>query len=44
MTYKLRVSVDPPESHESFGDLAFKKLNFVIHGAHILLARLSGDD
>ena len=43
-TYELGVCVDPAESHEAFGDLAFEEFNFVVHAALVLLSGLSWHD
>ena len=43
-TYELGVGVDPADCHEAFCDLAFEEFDFVVHGAHVLLAGLGGDD
>ena len=43
-TYELGVGVDPADCHEAFSDLALEELNLVVHGAHVLLAGLGGDD
>lgn len=41
-TYKLGVSVDPAEGHDTVGDLCFEKfkLSIISHATHVLLAGL----
>ena len=41
-TYKLRMSVNPANGHETLSNLALKHFNFIIHRALILFASLCG--
>ena len=44
LTYELGMCVNPAEGHETFSDLAFKELDFVVHAAHVLASSLCWHD
>ena len=39
-TYELRMCMNPTYSHQILGNLAFEQLDFVVHGALVLLSCL----
>ena len=43
-TYELRMCMNPTYSHQILGNLAFEQLDFVVHGALVLLSCLCRHD
>ena len=39
-TYELRMCMNPTYSHQILGNLTFEQLDFVVHGALVLLSCL----